>query len=176
VDNLYYPSLAPDSGFLLAPPTDVSGPDRFTSFHCRPWHAKTVGAHHGWTAFIPEKAGSQITATRTLQVFEADLTEIAPIVVVYMQAPTLLSIGRMTVTLQLPTTGGLYRFSNVTYRGVEVGKVTDVHATRDGAEATLSLSTSPKIPADLQADVRSVSAIGEQYVDLQPRTSSGPYQ
>ena len=82
MDNLYYPSLAPDSGFLLAPPTDVSGPDRFTSFHCRPWHAKTVGAHHGWTAFIPEKAGSQITATRTLQVFEADLTEIAPIVVV----------------------------------------------------------------------------------------------
>jgi phospholipid/cholesterol/gamma-HCH transport system substrate-binding protein len=59
---------------------------------------------------------------------------------------------------------------------VEVGKVTDVHATRDGAEATLSLSTSPKIPADLQADVRSVSAVGEQYVDLQPRTSSGPYQ
>ena len=45
-------------------------------------------------------------------------------------------------------------------------------ATRDGAEATLSLDTSPKIPADLQAEVRSVSAVGEQYVDLLPRTDS----
>ncbi len=37
------------------------------------------------------------------------------------------------------------------------------------------MDTSPKIPADLQADVRSVSAVGEQYVDLRPRTDSGPY-
>ena len=35
-----------------------------------------------------------------------------------MQVPTLLGIGRINVTLQLPATGGLYRFSNVTYRGV----------------------------------------------------------
>jgi len=96
-------------------------------------------------------------------------------VVVYMQVPTLLGIGRMTVTLELPETGGLYRFSNVTYRGVQVGKVTDVRATRAGAEATLSLAATPKIPADLQASVRSVSAVGEQYVDLLPRTDSGPY-
>ena len=96
-------------------------------------------------------------------------------VVVYMQVPTLLGIGRMTVTLELPETGGLYRFSNVTYRGVQVGKVTDVRATRAGARATLSLAQAPKIPADLQASVRSVSAVGEQYVDLLPRTDSGPY-
>ena len=30
----------------------------------------------------------------------------------------------MTVTVELPASGGLYRFSNVTYRGVEVGRVT----------------------------------------------------
>ena len=86
-----------------------------------------------------------------------------------MQAPTLLGIGHITVTLQLPAAGGLYRFSNVTYRGVQVGKVTEVQ-TVDGkrVEATLSLNTSPKIPANLKAKVRSVSAVGEQYVDLQP--------
>lgn len=95
--------------------------------------------------------------------------------IVYMQAPTLLGIGRMTVTLQLPGTGGLYQFSNVTYRGVQMGKVTDVRPTRDGAVATLSLNTSPKVPADLHAAVLSVSAVGEQYVDLQPRNDSGPY-
>src|SRR6201996_3492343 len=96
-------------------------------------------------------------------------------VLFYIQAPTLLGIGRMTVTLQLPAAGGLYRFSNVTYRGVQVGKVTAVSLTPNGAKATLSLGTSPKIPADLQAEVRSVSAVGEQYVDLRPRTDSPPY-
>ncbi|MCW1820170.1 virulence factor Mce [Mycolicibacterium conceptionense] len=95
--------------------------------------------------------------------------------VVYLQAPTLLGIGRMTVTLQLSGTGGLYQFSNVTYRGVQMGKVTEVRPTREGAQATLSLNTSPKVPADLHAAVLSVSAVGEQYVDLQPRTDSGPY-
>jgi phospholipid/cholesterol/gamma-HCH transport system substrate-binding protein len=96
-------------------------------------------------------------------------------VLFYIQAPTLLGIGRMTVTLELPATGGLYRFSNVTYRGVEVGKVTSVGLTPTGAKAIMSLNTSPKIPADLKAEVRSVSAVGEQYVDLRPRTDSPPY-
>ena len=105
----------------------------------------------------------------------ASIVGILAMVLVYMQAPTLLGIGRMTVKLELPRTGGLYRFSNVTYRGVQIGKVTDVHATRAGAEATLSLATSPKVPADLQASVLSVSAVGEQYVDLQPRTDSAPF-
>jgi phospholipid/cholesterol/gamma-HCH transport system substrate-binding protein len=100
---------------------------------------------------------------------------IIAMVLFYIQVPTLLGIGRMTVTLELPATGGLYRFSNVTYRGVQVGKVTAVALTANGAKATLSLGTSPKIPANLQADVLSVSAVGEQYVDLRPRTDSGPY-
>jgi phospholipid/cholesterol/gamma-HCH transport system substrate-binding protein len=93
----------------------------------------------------------------------------------YIQAPTLLGIGKMTVTLKLPATGGLYRFSNVTYRGVQIGKVTSIGLTPNGAQATLALDTSPKIPADLQADVRSISAVGEYYVDLRPRNDSPPY-
>src|SRR5246500_2017911 len=96
-------------------------------------------------------------------------------VLFYIQAPTLLGIGRMTVTLQLPATGGLYRFSNVTYRGVQVGKVTAVSLTPNGEKATLALRPPPRLPADPQAEVRSVSAVGEQYVDLRPRTDSAPY-
>jgi phospholipid/cholesterol/gamma-HCH transport system substrate-binding protein len=103
------------------------------------------------------------------------LIGIIAMVLFYIQAPTLLGIGRMTVTLELPAAGGLYRFSNVTYRGVQVGKVTAVALTANGAKATLSLGSSPKIPANLQADVLSVSAVGEQYVDLRPRTDSAPY-
>ena len=97
----------------------------------------------------------------------------------YLQVQSFLGIGRLDVTLELPASGGLYQFSNVTYRGVQVGKVTNVEAvrtgTKDSVRATLSLDTSVKIPADLTANVRSVSAIGEQYVDLVPKSSKPPY-
>ena len=105
----------------------------------------------------------------------ASIVGVSVMLFTYMQVPTLLGIGRINVKLELPAAGGLYQFANVTYRGVQVGKVTDVKLTENGAEATLTLDTSPKIPADLQAEVRSVSAVGEQYVDLRPRTDSGPY-
>jgi phospholipid/cholesterol/gamma-HCH transport system substrate-binding protein len=105
----------------------------------------------------------------------ASIVGVAVMAFSYMQVPTLLGIGRITVTLQLPEAGGLYRFSNVTYRGVQVGKVTAVGLTPNGAQATLSLGTSPKIPADLDAYVRSISAVGEQYVDLRPNTEAPPY-
>jgi phospholipid/cholesterol/gamma-HCH transport system substrate-binding protein len=100
---------------------------------------------------------------------------VAVMLFAYMQIPTLMGVGKLNVKLELPNSGGLYRFSNVTYRGVQVGKVTEVTLTPTGAEAVLTLNTSPKIPADLEAEVRSVSAIGEQYVDLRPRTDSGPF-
>lgn len=93
----------------------------------------------------------------------------------YMRLPTLAGIGTMKVTLELPTSGGLYRFGNVTYRGVQIGKVTSVDLTDDGVKATLSIDGGHKIPADLRAQVRSVSAVGEQYVDLRPRTDAPPY-
>ncbi|WP_094286465.1 MCE family protein [Mycobacterium lehmannii] len=105
----------------------------------------------------------------------ASVIGIALMVFGYMQVPTLLGIGRITVQLELPGAGGLYRFSNVTYRGVQMGKVLDVRATREGAVATLSLTTSPKVPADTRAAVRSVSAVGEQYVDLVPDDTNGPF-
>lgn len=105
----------------------------------------------------------------------ASVVGILAMVIYYIQVPTLLGIGRITVTLELPSSGGLYRFSNVTYRGVQVGKVTAVVPTRAGAKATLSLDVSPKISADLQAQVRSVSAVGEQYVELRPHNNAPPY-
>ncbi|HET9874839.1 MAG TPA: MlaD family protein, partial [Mycobacterium sp.] len=105
----------------------------------------------------------------------ASIIGVVVMVLAYVQVPTLLGIGRMTVTLELPESGGLYRFSNVTYRGVQIGTVTAVGLTRNGAKATLSLDASPKIPADLQAEVHSVSAVGEQFVDLLPRNGLPPY-
>jgi virulence factor Mce-like protein len=105
----------------------------------------------------------------------ASIVGVAIMLFAYIQVPTLLGVGRLTVKLDLPATGGLYKFSNVTYRGLQVGKVTSIDLTDTGAQATLSLDTSPKIPADLKAEVRSMSAVGEQYVELLPRNDKAPY-
>lgn len=105
----------------------------------------------------------------------ASIVAVSTMLFTYMQVPTLLGLGRITVTLELPAAGGLYRFGNVTYRGVEVGKVTAVNLERGRVQATLSLQTRPRIPEQLIAEVRSMSAVGEQYVDLVPADGEPPY-
>jgi phospholipid/cholesterol/gamma-HCH transport system substrate-binding protein len=95
----------------------------------------------------------------------------------YMELPTILfGVGRYTVKVELHQAGGLYPTGNVTYRGVQAGRVDDVRLTDTGAEAVLSMDSSIRIPGpdDLTAEVHSVSAIGEQYVALVPRTGTGP--
>ena len=84
----------------------------------------------------------------------------------YLRLPSVAGIGQYTLTADLPSSGGLYRTANVTYRGITIGKVTDVEPTERGAKATMSISDHFKIPVDAVANVHSVSAIGEQYLDL----------
>ncbi|TQF67008.1 MCE family protein [Rhodococcus spelaei] len=94
----------------------------------------------------------------------------------YLRVPTMLGIGRYSVTVELPNAGGLYRNANVTYRGDTIGQVRSVRLDPDAVRAELSLQSSVPVPsAGLTAAVRSVSAIGEQYVDLQPSTGDGPF-
>ncbi|MFJ9884390.1 MCE family protein [Streptomyces sp. NPDC091287] len=81
-----------------------------------------------------------------------------------------------TVTVQLPQTGGLYTHSNVTYRGVSVGRVGPIELTEDGVEAELRIEKdAPPIPDSLTAVVANLSAVGEQYVDLRPTRKEGPF-
>jgi phospholipid/cholesterol/gamma-HCH transport system substrate-binding protein len=84
----------------------------------------------------------------------------------YLRIPTLMGIGQYTLKADLPASGGLYPTSNVTYRGITIGKVTDVEPTEQGAQATMTIDSSYKIPANVSANVHSVSAVGEQYLDL----------
>jgi phospholipid/cholesterol/gamma-HCH transport system substrate-binding protein len=88
----------------------------------------------------------------------------------FVNVPALMGIGRYNVTLELPSSGGLYPSSVVTYRGSEVGSVTSVDVTRDGVQAVLKLDSSTKIPSDVTAEVHSRSAVGEQFVQLIPAT------
>src|SRR5246127_994518 len=86
--------------------------------------------------------------------------------VYYLRVPSLMGVGRYTLRAELPASGGLYPTANVTYRGTTIGKVTDVEPTERGAEATMSIDSNYKIPIDAVANVHSVSAVGEQYLDL----------
>lgn len=84
--------------------------------------------------------------------------------------------GYYTVTVQLPQTGGLYTHSNVTYRGVSVGRVGPIELTEEGVEAELRIEKdAPPIPDSLTAVVANLSAVGEQYVDLRPTRKDGPF-
>jgi phospholipid/cholesterol/gamma-HCH transport system substrate-binding protein len=84
----------------------------------------------------------------------------------YLRLPRLAGIGQYTLYADLPASGGLYSTANVTYRGIQIGKVTDVVPTERGAKATMSIDNRYKIPVTAVAHVHSVSAIGEQYLDL----------
>ena len=86
----------------------------------------------------------------------------------------MLGIGRYSVTVELPRPRGLYPSGNVTYRGTEVGRVDSVQLTDTGVAAVLSLKSGIDIPSDLDAQVHSQSAVGEQYVALLPRRDSPP--
>jgi phospholipid/cholesterol/gamma-HCH transport system substrate-binding protein len=112
----------------------------------------------------------------TLSIFAVISTVMAGMVgIYYAHLPSVyLGIGRYTVKVELERAGELYRAGNVTYRGVQVGKVSKVQLTDTGVEAVLSLNSGVDIPADLTASVHSTSAIGEQYVDLVPRSGKGP--
>lgn len=80
-----------------------------------------------------------------------------------------------TVKVLLTSTGGLFTGSEATYRGVKVGKVTSIKLTATGVEADVTLTGGKPIPADTKALVRSLSPIGEQYLDFQPTGTAGPF-
>jgi phospholipid/cholesterol/gamma-HCH transport system substrate-binding protein len=84
----------------------------------------------------------------------------------YLQLPAEVGIGQYTLTADLPVSGGLYRTANVTYRGATIGKVTAVEPTKAGVQVTMSIDDRYRIPVDATANVHSVSAVGEQYLDL----------
>jgi phospholipid/cholesterol/gamma-HCH transport system substrate-binding protein len=103
------------------------------------------------------------------------LVAVALMGVHFMKLPAMLfGVGTYRVTVQLPQAGGLYGGGNVTYRGTEVGRVEAVRLTPDGVAADLSLKSGIDIPSDLEAEVHSQSAIGEQYVALLPRGDGPP--
>jgi len=80
------------------------------------------------------------------------------------------------VTAQFADSGGIFSGGEVTYRGVGVGKVSELELTDEGVNVVLAIDNAyDEIPAESLAVVGNRSAVGEQYVELQPQRDDGPY-
>ncbi len=81
-----------------------------------------------------------------------------------------------TVNAHFDESGGIFAGAEVTYRGVHIGQVEKMKLSSKGVDVLLSIDkSSEKIPEDSVALVGNKSAVGEQYVELQPQTDKGPY-
>ena len=89
----------------------------------------------------------------------------------YLRLPATFGIGTYGVSADFVAGGGLYQNGNVTYRGVAVGRVESVGLNPNGVTAEMRLNSGTPIPSNVIATVKSVSAVGEQYIDLVPPSS-----
>lgn len=87
----------------------------------------------------------------------------------------LFGVHGYVVKVELANSGGIFVNGEVTYRGVTVGRITALQLTGNGVEADIDMdSGAPPIPASSRAVVADRSAVGEQYIDLEPADGNGP--
>ena len=85
-------------------------------------------------------------------------------------------LGRgYTIHATLPGSGGLFEGSEVTYRGFKIGKVDSVSVDGRGIRLDLAIKEGTRIPQDSPIFVHNLSAVGEQYLDIEPADAQGPY-
>jgi phospholipid/cholesterol/gamma-HCH transport system substrate-binding protein len=81
--------------------------------------------------------------------------------------------GQYRVSADFAQSGGIFVGSEVSYRGVTVGRVDDLRLSRDGVIVDARINRGVQIPKDTKVVVENRSAVGEQYLDFQPRSYSG---
>ena len=61
------------------------------------------------------------------------------------------------------------------YRGVVVGQVTSLDLSPTGVTIELGVNAGTHVPDNGVAEIKQLSALGEQYLDFQPSHAGGPY-
>ena len=82
--------------------------------------------------------------------------------------------GTYLVSADFADSGGIFTGSEATYRGITVGTVEALKLKKDGVLVQVRFNRGTEIPKNTIAVVENRSAVGEQYIDFQPRTASGP--
>ena len=82
--------------------------------------------------------------------------------------------NRTNVTMDVPDVNGLVPDSNVLLRGVPVGKVTGTRTSLDAASIDFYVDGQYQIPVDTEVQLQNLSALGESYIQLVPRSEGGP--
>ncbi len=93
----------------------------------------------------------------------------------YVGLGDLVSGRSYLVSVDLAESGGIFEGAEVTYRGVTTGRVEALRLEGDGVRVDLRMDGGSQVPADTDAVVENRSAVGEQYLDLQPATASAPF-
>lgn len=96
----------------------------------------------------------------------------------YAMATQVLSVlqSRMRVYAIFPDAGGVFTNQEVTYRGITVGQVGELEVVEEGVRIELLIKDDEQIPSDdIHARVMFKSAVGEQFVELEPTTDDPPY-
>jgi virulence factor Mce-like protein len=81
---------------------------------------------------------------------------------------------RTTLTMDVADINNIAVDSNVLLRGVPIGKVTRVEASVASATINFYIGNQYQVPANSEVRLENLSALGESYIELEPRGSGGP--
>lgn len=81
---------------------------------------------------------------------------------------------RTDLSMQLADVNGLVVNSNVMLRGVAIGKVSNIETAINGATVGFYIDDRFSVPVNSDVKLENLSALGESYIELVPRTGSGP--
>jgi len=81
---------------------------------------------------------------------------------------------RTNVSMMVSDINSLVVGSNVLLRGVPVGKVSNITSSVEGATVDFYIENRYRVPVDSDVRLANLSALGESYIGLVPRSQSGP--
>lgn len=82
--------------------------------------------------------------------------------------------GRTNLSMDLSETNSLVTGSNVLLRGVPVGKVSNTSTNVGAATVDFWIDRRYHVPLDSEVRIENLSALGESYIALMPRSEGGP--
>ncbi|MFB7718013.1 MlaD family protein [Nocardia sp. NPDC056100] len=78
-------------------------------------------------------------------------------------------------SMVLANSGGLSVGSPILLTGMKIGRITSVDSNARGVEVGFRIDADRKVPTDSVISIEQLSALGEPYVEIRPKTGGAPY-